>query len=180
MIQVNATNFVLAGGSEPGLLLAGLAIADELRALVPHARFLFAGSGTADECRRICHAGYEYVAFGSPPESRRSRGWRLPWTGWGEERHLLKRIRPAAVISLGGRIGEKVGQAAAGLGLPLAVLEQHGTASRATRRLVSKAAVVCLGFEETRHEGQLRTGAARQVASMVRDLVSPAAQACVA
>jgi UDP-N-acetylglucosamine--N-acetylmuramyl-(pentapeptide) pyrophosphoryl-undecaprenol N-acetylglucosamine transferase len=150
MIQVNATNFVLAGGSEPGLLLAGLAIADELRAIVPHARFLFAGSGAADECRRVCHAGYEYLALGSPPESRRSRAWRLPWTGWGEERRLLKRIRPAAVISLGGAIGESFGHAAAGQGLPLAVLEQHVTASRATRRLATKAAVVCLGFEETR------------------------------
>ncbi len=151
MIQVNTTNFVFAGGSEPGLLLAGLAIADELRAIVPHARFLFAGSGAEDECRRICHAGYEYVAFGIPPHLRPSRAWRWPWTGWGEERRLLKRTRPAAVISLGGAIGESVGHAAAGLGLPLAVLEQHVTASRATRRLATKAAVVCLGFEETRH-----------------------------
>jgi len=151
MIQVNTTNFVFAGGSEPGLLLAGLAIADELRAIVPHARFLFAGSGAEDECRRICHAGYEYVAFGIPPHQRPSRAWRWPWTGWGEERRLLKRTRPAAVISLGGAIGESVGHAAAGLGLPLAVLEQHVTASRATRRLATKAAVVCLGFEETRH-----------------------------
>jgi UDP-N-acetylglucosamine--N-acetylmuramyl-(pentapeptide) pyrophosphoryl-undecaprenol N-acetylglucosamine transferase len=151
MIQVNTTNFVLAGGSEPGLVLAGLAIADELRALVPHARFLFAGSGAEDECRRVCHAGYEYVAFGTPPNRRQPGAWRWPWAGWGEERRLLRRTRPAAVISLGGAIGESVGRAAAGLGLPLAVLEQHVTASRATRRLASKAAVVCLGFEETRH-----------------------------
>lgn len=150
MIQVSTTNFVFAGGSEPGLLLAGLAIADELRAIVPHARFLFAGSGTAEECRRICHAGYEYVAFGNPPESRQTRAWRLPWTSWGEPRRLLKRTRPAAVVSLGGAIGETVGRAAIGLGLPLAVLEQHVTVSRATQRLATKARVVCLGFEETR------------------------------
>jgi len=152
MIQVSTTNFVLAGGSEPGLLLAGLAVADELRAIIPHARFLFAGSGTAEECRRICHAGYEYVAFGNPPESRQSRTWRLPWAGWGEERRLLKRSRPAAVISLGGGIGESVGRAAAALGLPLAVLEQHAAVSRATRRLAPKAHLVCLGFEETRRQ----------------------------
>jgi UDP-N-acetylglucosamine--N-acetylmuramyl-(pentapeptide) pyrophosphoryl-undecaprenol N-acetylglucosamine transferase len=152
MIQVNTTNFVFAGGGEPGVLLAGLAIADELRAIVPHARFLFAGSGMGEECRRICHAGHEYVAFGLAPESRASRAWRLPWTGWGEERRLLQRARPAAVVSLGGSIGEAVGRAAAGLGLPLAALEQHVTVSRATRRLATKAHVICLGFAETRRQ----------------------------
>ena len=151
MIQVNTTNFVLAGGSEPGLLLSGAG--DRRRAACHRAarpisvcRLRCGGRMPADlPCRlRVCglwhSAGQSSVA-----------GLALPWTGWGEERRLLKRIRPAAVISLGGAIGESVGHAAAGLGLPLAVLEQHVTASRATRRLATKAAVVCLGFEETRH-----------------------------
>jgi UDP-N-acetylglucosamine--N-acetylmuramyl-(pentapeptide) pyrophosphoryl-undecaprenol N-acetylglucosamine transferase len=154
MIQVSTTSFVLAGGGNPGLLLAGLAIADELRAIIPHSRFLFAGAGMAEECRRICQAGHEYVALGNPPESRRSRFWRWPWTRWGEERQLLQRARPAVVISLGGEIGEAVGRAASVLGQPLVVLEQHLTLSRATRRLADKARVICLGFEETR--AQLR------------------------
>jgi UDP-N-acetylglucosamine--N-acetylmuramyl-(pentapeptide) pyrophosphoryl-undecaprenol N-acetylglucosamine transferase len=162
-MQGQTTNFFLAGGGEPGLLLAGLAIADELSALVPQARFLFGGSGAADECRRVCHAGHEYVAFGNPPDSRRSRMWRWPWSGRGEERRVLERLQPAAVISLGGAIGETIGHAAATLGLPLAVLEQRVAASPATQRLAAKASLVCLGFEQTRH---------RQVAGMIGELVS--------
>ena len=153
MIQVNTTSFVLAGGGHPGLLLAGLGIADELRAIVPNSRFLFAGAGMAEECRQICQAGHEYVALGFPPESRRSRRWRWPWAARGEERRLLERTRPAAVISLGGTIGESVGRAAGALGRPLVVLEQQLALSRATRRLAAQARVICLGFEETR--GQL-------------------------
>ncbi len=150
MILANTTNFVLAGGGEPGLLLAGLAIADELRASVPHARVVFAGSGTGPEVRRICRTGYEYVALGGACEDRPVRAWQWPWTRWGEPRLLLKRIRPAAVVSLGGAIGESVGRAAAGLRLPLVILEQHVSASLTTRRLAAKAQLICLGFEETR------------------------------
>ncbi len=150
-MQVETTSFVLAGGGEPGLLLAGLAIADELQALVPQARFLFGGSGAADECRRVCHAGYEYVAFGNPPDSRRAPRWRWPWSGRGDVRRVLERLRPAAVITVGGAIGEAIGNAAAKLGLPLAVLEQRVAASPATQRLASKASLVCLGFEQARH-----------------------------
>jgi len=198
MMQGATTNFVLAGGSEAGLLLTGLAIADELRALVPQARFLFSGSGAADECRRVCHAGYEYLAFGSPPNSRRA--WRWPWSGRGEERRVLKRLQPAAVISLGGAIGETIGNAAAGLGLPLAVLEQRAAASPATQRLAAKASLVCLGFEETRHRLAAKCpvrvtgipvarpataeagwlGAAAHVADLIRDLVSCEARRRVA
>ena len=150
MILADTTNIVLAGGGEPGLLLAGLAIADELRSLVPHARILFAGAGTGSECRRICRSGYEYVALGATSESRTTRSWRLSWTRWGEPRLLLKRTQPAAVVVLGGTIGESVGRAATALGLPLVLLEQHASASRATRRLAARAQLICLGFEETR------------------------------
>lgn len=150
MILANTTNFVLAGGGEPGLLLAGLAIADELRSSIPRSRIIFAGAGTGPEVRRICRAGYEYVALGGACEDRPGRAWQWPWTRWGEPRLLLKRTRPAAVVSLGGAIGEAVGRAAAGLRLPLAILEQHVSPSLATRRLAAKAQLICLGFEETR------------------------------
>ena len=152
MIQVDTKSFVLAGSGEPGLLLAGLAIADELQAIVPHSRFIFAGAGAAEECRIVCRAGYEYVAFGRSAESRRSRIFRWPWAARGEPRRLLQRIQPAAVVALGGTMGESVGRASVGLGFPLAVLEPRITASRATRRLAATARVVCLGFEETRQQ----------------------------
>ncbi len=74
----------------------------------------------------------------------------MPWTRWSESRALLRRIRPAAVVSLGGGIGDSVGRAAAGLDLPLVLLEQHVTPSRAARRLAAKAQLICLGFEESR------------------------------
>lgn len=169
MILANTTNFVLAGGSGPGLLLAGLAIADELRCLVPHARVIFAGGGTGDEVRRICRTGYEYVDMGTVCEGRLLRLWPPSWTRRGEPKLLLKRISPAAVVSLGGATGESVGRAAADLGLPLVVHQQHVSPSRAKRRLAAKARLI-----------YSRNDAAWHVAGMIRDLISAADRTCVA
>ena len=173
MILADTTNLILAGGSQPGLLLAGLAIADELRSLVPHARILFAGTETGDDCRQICRAGYEYVVLDPARASRALWGWRLPRTRWGEPQWLLNRTQPAAVVSLGGSLGESMGRAAVRLGLPLVLLEQRAAASRGTRRLAAKAQLLCQGFP-------FRNDAAWHVAGMIRDLISPGAKPCAA
>jgi UDP-N-acetylglucosamine--N-acetylmuramyl-(pentapeptide) pyrophosphoryl-undecaprenol N-acetylglucosamine transferase len=150
MILSTTVNLVIAGGGENDLLLPALAVADEFRRLVPNARVVFAGGGSTAEYRCLSDSGYEYRAFGLGGEAGWATGLIHRLVKLGAERQLLKQTRPAAVLCMGGPVGERMGRAAAGLDLPVIVFEPHFTVSPATRRLAPLADLVCLGFADTR------------------------------
>lgn len=143
-------NIVIAGGGVAGSLSPGVAVADELRGLLPKSRLTLAGPGSVREYRRVARAGHNYCVAGSPGEEARKPGLLNPITRFGSERRLLKQVGASAVLSVGGEIGERVGRAAIGLGLPLVLLDCDSAPSRATRNLVPYADLVCLGHQEAR------------------------------
>jgi len=144
------TNIVIAGGGASGSLAPGLAVADELRGLIPDSHAVLAGCGNVREYRRVARAGYDYRVVGSPGDGATKPSLLKRLTRFGAERHLLKRMGASAVLSVGGEIGERVGRAAIALGLPLAVLDCDSVPCRATRCLAPNADLVCLGYEEAR------------------------------
>ncbi len=150
MILSDTTNIVIAGGGTSDVLLPGLAVADELRDLVPRSRIIFAGSGRASEYRQIRDCGYEYLVAGTHHDLRWSRDLLHRLIGSRPERQILKQTRPAMVLSMGGEVGESVGRVAARMAVPLVVFEPYVELSQTTRRLAPSADLVCLGFEQTR------------------------------
>ena len=150
MILPSTTNIVIAGGGTTDVLLPGLAVADELRTLVPRARIIFAGSGSSTEYQQIRDAGYEYQVAGSYHDAPWGRGIIHRLIGPSPERQVLTKARPAVVLSMGGEVGEAVGRTASRMGLPLIVFEPHVHLSHATRRLAPMADLICLAFDETK------------------------------
>ncbi len=150
-IMISGTvNVVIAGGGDSTVLLPSLAVADQLRNLIPNSRMVFTGSGCAAEYRRVSQAGHRYCVVGSPGFNDRKPRLVDRLTRFAAERQFLRQMCPGAVISAGGGVGERLGRAAVALGLPLVVLEHDAVPCRATSYLAPLADLVCLGYEETR------------------------------
>jgi len=66
-----------------------------------------------------------------------------------QARRLLRALRPHAVVSTGGYAGYPAARAAAGLGVPVVLVEPNAVPGRATLALAARAQVVCVGFRRT-------------------------------
>jgi UDP-N-acetylglucosamine--N-acetylmuramyl-(pentapeptide) pyrophosphoryl-undecaprenol N-acetylglucosamine transferase len=149
--------FVIAAGGTGGHLFPGIAVADELRRRDPDTRIVFAGTPKGLESRLVPRAGYELVLLPILPLNgvgiaRAVKGLLvLPW-GLVRAAALVARLRPAAVLGVGGYAGGPVVLAAAVMGVPTVILEPNakpGFTNRVLRPFVRKAAC---SYEEARRE----------------------------
>jgi UDP-N-acetylglucosamine--N-acetylmuramyl-(pentapeptide) pyrophosphoryl-undecaprenol N-acetylglucosamine transferase len=142
---------VFSGGGTGGHLFPGLAVADELRKLLPGARITFVGRGATFDRTEVTGAGYEFTSIRARPFPRK------PWQAVGFLANHLARSREAGqflaqnqvslVVGLGGYVSVPVARAAASRGLPVVLLEQNAVAGRANRWLAPSASLICSAFE---------------------------------
>ena len=148
-------HIVFAGGSTPGHLHPGLAVAARLIERIPEAVVTFTGGGHARDRQLIRAAGFKFAGMPSQPapESvlRAVRFVTDNLAGYWAARWFLKEKRVSAVVGLGGASCAPAVRAAIARGLPTIVLEQNVTPGRVTRWLASSASMVCAGFQETRN-----------------------------
>src|SRR3989442_10823945 len=139
--------FVIAAGGTGGHLFPGIAVADELGRRDPTTRVVFAGTPKGLESRLVPRAGHELVLLPILPlngvgVARALEGLVvLPW-GLLRAAALVRRLRPAAVLGVGGYAGGPVGLAAALIGVPPAFLEPNakpGFTNRGLRSFVAPA-----------------------------------------
>jgi UDP-N-acetylglucosamine--N-acetylmuramyl-(pentapeptide) pyrophosphoryl-undecaprenol N-acetylglucosamine transferase len=149
-----ATILVAAGGTG-GHLYPGIAVADELRRRDPSTRVVFAGTPRGLESKIVPRAGYELVLLPILPlnavgAARAVKGLlALPW-GLFKSAALVRRLRPRAVLGVGGYAGGPVTLAAALLGVRTVILEPNakpGFTNRVLRPFVRHAAC---SYEEAR------------------------------
>lgn len=148
-------HLLIAGGGTGGHLFPGVAIAEELRAREPQAEVTFVGTSRGIEARVLPELGWplELISvsglktvglFGA------LRGLlRLPRALW-QARRLLRRLRPQAVVGVGGYASGPVVLMAKLAGIPTAICEQNsipGLTNKILGKLVRK---VFLSFEESR------------------------------
>lgn len=150
--QIRAT-LIFAGGGTAGHLVPGLAAAEHLVRELPGLRVLFATVGRVVERDLVASAGFDLVAVPCRPGPRRARdvlpcAWHN-FRGYLRAERLLKRLRPRAVVGLGGYASLPVASAAVRRGVPLVLLEQNVIPGRATRHLARWAQAVCTAFLET-------------------------------
>jgi len=148
----NSNCYLFSGGGTGGHLTPGLAVAAELAKSDPTCRILFVGSDRPLEQKLISGAGYEHFAL--PVESSRTlrrNPFQFVWRNWRALRQagaLLDRVRPSAVIGLGGFACVPAIFAASRRRVPTIVLEQNAIAGRATRFLSRRVDAVCTAFEK--------------------------------
>jgi UDP-N-acetylglucosamine--N-acetylmuramyl-(pentapeptide) pyrophosphoryl-undecaprenol N-acetylglucosamine transferase len=146
---------VFAGGGTAGHLFPGLAVAEQLVALLPHGvRPAFASAGKAFERRTVAACGFEPVDCPCRPLPRSASaavGFLVAnLRGYWQAKAFLRRRNAALVVGLGGYASVPFARAAMALGLPLVLLEQNAMPGRATRWLAPHARLVCAAFDEVR------------------------------
>lgn len=141
---------LFAGGGTGGHLFPGIAVADELRRIIPNADSVFAGSEREVECEIVATAGYDHHALSSPSSAllkRRPLRFLLEYRrACRQAKVIIASRQPAAVIGLGGFASVPLVLAARKLRVPIVLLEQNAVAGRATSRLARLADRVCHSF----------------------------------
>jgi UDP-N-acetylglucosamine--N-acetylmuramyl-(pentapeptide) pyrophosphoryl-undecaprenol N-acetylglucosamine transferase len=151
-MSLDMTRLLIAGGGTGGHLFPGVAIAEELRAREPDATITFVGTRRGIEARVLPDLGWtleliDVSGLKTVGALGALRGMaRLPRAYW-QARRLLKRLKPDAVIGVGGYASGPVVLAARMRGIPTAICEQNsipGFTNKLLGRLVRR---VFLSFE---------------------------------
>ncbi|MCE9546866.1 MAG: UDP-N-acetylglucosamine--N-acetylmuramyl-(pentapeptide) pyrophosphoryl-undecaprenol N-acetylglucosamine transferase, partial [Planctomycetia bacterium] len=153
---------VFAGGGTAGHLFPGLAVAEELRAVLPQVRITFAGTGKEFERRHVARAKFEYLALPCRPlPSSAGQLWRFVTdniAGYRAAKRFVREQHVELVVGLGGYASVPMGRAAAKRRVPLVLLEQNAIPGRATRALASSASTICLALAKAQPHLRTRGG----------------------
>jgi UDP-N-acetylglucosamine--N-acetylmuramyl-(pentapeptide) pyrophosphoryl-undecaprenol N-acetylglucosamine transferase len=145
---------LIAAGGTGGHLFPGIAVADELARRDASIRVVFVGTSRGLESRLVPRAGYDLELLPVRPLNRVGAARlllglvTLPWGLW-RAFALVRRLRPEAVLGVGGYAGGPVVLAASLLGVRTVILEPNarpGFTNRVLRRFADRAACA---YEET-------------------------------
>ena len=157
--------YIFAGGGTGGHLLPALAVAEELAALAPAARVVFACSDRPIDRRILQPTPHAVVPQPIRPLPRGLVGWGGFLASAAASRRLaralLRDLRPAAVLGLGGFAAVPVTYRAAKMHLPTALLSIDAVPGLANRLLAGVVDVIFAQFRRTaaaygRHGGKVR------------------------
>ncbi len=150
-----ADTILIAAGGTGGHLFPGIAVADELVRRDPAARVVFAGTKKGLESRLVPKAGYGLELLPILPLNavgplRALKGLAaLPW-GLLRSALLVLRLRPRAVLGIGGYAGGPVTLIAALLGVRAVVLEPNARPGFTNRRLKPFVRAAACAYDEAR------------------------------
>lgn len=152
----SARVMIMAAGTG-GHIFPGLAVAEVLRESGSDVNWLGTPGGL--ENRLVPRAGIELERIDIA--GLRGRGWlgwlAAPWRvlrATFAARRILKRRRPACVLSMGGYVAGPGALAARSLGIPLVIHEQNAIAGLTNRLLAPLARRVMTGFPQTLARGE--------------------------
>ncbi len=146
--------FLIAAGGTGGHLFPGLAVADALRARDPLVQVVFVGTPRGLEGRLVPAAGYPLELLPILP---------LNAVGWGpmlrgllalpraffRALRLLRRLRPQAVLGVGGYAGGPIVLLASFLGVRTVILEPNARPGFTNRTLLPFVRHAACAYEET-------------------------------
>jgi UDP-N-acetylglucosamine--N-acetylmuramyl-(pentapeptide) pyrophosphoryl-undecaprenol N-acetylglucosamine transferase len=145
---------LFAGGGTGGHVFPMVAVANAVKALAPDVRLVFAGTARGLEVRVVPMHGFELELLDVLPLRGGGlggfmRGTVRAFSSLGTARALVKRLKPAAVLSVGGYAAGPVSLAAWASGVPLALLEPNSVMGLANRLLAPLCRRAYTAFEET-------------------------------
>jgi UDP-N-acetylglucosamine--N-acetylmuramyl-(pentapeptide) pyrophosphoryl-undecaprenol N-acetylglucosamine transferase len=143
---------ILSGGGTGGHIFPAVAIANELKRLVPDADILFVGALGKMEMEKVPAAGYKIIGVPIAGLQRRLTlaNLKLPFLvirSLMRTRKIIREFMPHAVVGTGGYASGPLLRAAASKGIPLLIQEQNSFAGITNKLLAKKAGKICVAYE---------------------------------
>lgn len=143
---------ILSGGGTGGHIFPAVAIANELRKMVPHVDILFVGALGKMEMEKVPAAGYKIIGVPIAGLQRRLTlaNLKLPFLvlrSMMKTRKIIKEFQPNVVVGTGGYASGPLLRAATSKGIPVLIQEQNSYAGITNKLLSKKAAKICVAYE---------------------------------
>ena len=143
---------ILSGGGTGGHIFPALAIANEIKKMVPDAEFLFVGAEGRMEMEKVPAAGYKIVGLWISGLQRKLTLSNLSFPfkvilSVLKAKKIIKEFKPAIVIGTGGYASGPTLKAAASKGIPTLIQEQNSYPGITNKLLSKKANKICVAYE---------------------------------
>ena len=143
---------ILSGGGTGGHIFPAVAIANEIKKLVPHADILFVGALGKMEMEKVPTAGYKIIGVPIAGLQRKLTlaNLKLPFLiikSLFKTRQIIKNFKPDVVVGTGGFASGPLLKAATSKGIPALLQEQNSYAGITNKLLSKKASTICVAYE---------------------------------
>jgi len=143
---------ILSGGGTGGHIFPAIAIANEIKKLVPHAEILFVGALGRMEMEKVPSAGYRIIGLPIAGFQRRLTlaNFKLPYlilqSLW-KTRRIIKDFKPDVVVGTGGYASGPLIRTASKNNVPSLIQEQNSYAGITNKILSQSASKICVAYE---------------------------------
>jgi len=143
---------ILSGGGTGGHIFPAVAIANEIKKLVPHADILFVGALGKMEMEKVPNAGYKIIGVPIAGFQRKFSlaNFKLPFLILKSlliTRKIIKDFKPNVAVGTGGYASGPLLKAAANNNIPTLLQEQNSYAGITNKILSKKAHKICVAYE---------------------------------
>jgi UDP-N-acetylglucosamine--N-acetylmuramyl-(pentapeptide) pyrophosphoryl-undecaprenol N-acetylglucosamine transferase len=143
---------IISGGGTGGHIFPAVAIANEIKSLVPGAEILFVGALGKMEMEKVPAAGYKIIGIPIAGFQRRFTwaNFKLPFLiikSLLKTRRIVKEFEPDVVVGTGGYASGPLVRAATRRGVPALIQEQNSYAGITNKILGRAATKICVAYE---------------------------------
>ena len=143
---------ILSGGGTGGHIFPAVAIANEIKKLVPHADILFVGALGKMEMEKVPAAGYKIIGVPIAGLQRKFTlsNFKLPFLiiqSLLKTRKIVSEFKPDVVVGTGGYASGPLLKAATSKGIPALLQEQNSYAGITNKILSKKASKICVAYK---------------------------------
>jgi len=143
---------ILSGGGTGGHIFPAVAIANEIKKLVPHADILFVGALGKMEMEKVPSAGYKIIGVPIAGFQRKFTlaNLKLPFliiSSLLKTKKIIHDFNPDVVVGTGGYASGPLLKAAISNGIPALLQEQNSYAGITNKILSKKASKICVAYE---------------------------------
>lgn len=152
MNNLKQLKVILSGGGTGGHIFPAIAIANEIKKIVPHAEILFVGAIGKMEMEKVPTAGYRIIGVPIAGLQRRFTlsNLKLPFLiiqSLIKTKRIINEFKPDVVVGTGGYASGPLLKAATGKGIPALIQEQNSYAGITNKILAKNVSRICVAYE---------------------------------
>ncbi len=147
-----SVNILLSGGGTGGHIYPAIAIANELKIRIPHAKFLFVGASDRMEMEKVPQAGYEIKGLNISGIQRNLSAKNLSFPfkliqSLFRAKKIIKKFQPNVVIGTGGFASGPTLFMANRKSIPSVIQEQNSFPGITNKLLAKKVDKICVAYD---------------------------------